>query len=319
MTSRLSPGYHEEGAGDVPQHPNRPDPGWHPTLAGDPGSRVDVNDYIPREYWETLHARDDLSAVGQSGLPAEFNAWLYRNGARNLDRFLARSWPRRPVTVYDVGAGTGYWVEYWSRRGARVDGSDLVELAVRRLSERYPGDFRLLDISMERPAAEYDLVSCMNVLLHVIDDEAFERALEHLAGAVAPGGALLLAEPIASQEWSGTTSRARALDRYVEPLAAAGLRLVAIAGTTVIGANPIERSARLDRLWRLWWSGASRIARRSRVASGLLGRVIYALDPTLLRLGLEPSGKFALFERPLSVPAGSGGRERGDVAHTRLG
>jgi hypothetical protein len=37
----------------------------------------------------------------------------------------------------------------------------------------------------------------MKVLLHVLDDAAFERALSNLAGAVAPGGYLLLAEPIA--------------------------------------------------------------------------------------------------------------------------
>ena len=50
-----------------------------------------MKDYVPKDHWENLHARDDLSAVGQSGLPARFNAWLYRNGARNLDHFLAEN------------------------------------------------------------------------------------------------------------------------------------------------------------------------------------------------------------------------------------
>jgi SAM-dependent methyltransferase len=257
-----------------------------------------VSKYLPEEYWEHLHHRDDLSAVGQSGLPASFNAWLYRNGARNLDRFLAAHLDRHPPTVYDVGSGTGYWVEYWSRRGARVDGSDLVPTAVGRLADRFDGDFTVLDITADGPTGRYELVSCMNVLLHILDDAAFERALAHVAGAVAPGGVLLIAEPIASRGWVGTASRARTLHQYVEPLAEAGLRLLAIAGTTVIGANPIERSARLDPMWRLWWSAASRTARTSRVAGELIGRFIYAVDPALLRLGLWPSGKFAMFERP---------------------
>lgn len=258
-----------------------------------------VNEYVPQEYWETLHSREDLSAVGQSGLPAGFNTWLYKNGARNLDRFLARNLREHPKSVYDVGAGTGYWVEYWLRRGAaRVDGSDLVEAAVRRLSSRFPGDFAVLDISAGSPTAEYELVSCMNVLLHVTDEAAFDQALRHLAGAVAPGGALLLADPVASREWAGTTSRVRAIERYTTNLVAAGLQLRATAGTTVIGADPIERAARLYSLWRLWWSVASGLARRSRVATALVGRFIYAVDPTLLRFGLKPSGKFVLFERP---------------------
>ena len=257
-----------------------------------------VSNYVPQEYWESLHGRDDLSAVGQSGLPARFNAWLYRNGARNLDGFLAKSLTRPPVSVYDVGAGTGYWVAYWLRRGARVAGSDLIEKAVHRLTERFEGDFTVLDISALRPKGQYELVSCMNVLLHITEDVAFDRALSHLAAAVAPGGSLLIADPIAAQEWAGTSSRARSLERYAVPLAAAGLRLRAIAGTTVIGANPIERSARLHPIWRAWWSGASGIARRSPMFSDLLGRLIYAVDPTLLKRGLAPSGKFALFERP---------------------
>lgn len=257
-----------------------------------------MSQYRPQEYWENLHNRDDLSAVGQSGLPARLNAWLYKNGARNLDRFLLINPRRPPTTVYDVGAGTGFWVDYWLGRGARVDGSDLIEAAVHRLSQRFPGNYTVLDITTNRPPAQYDLVSCMNVLLHIIDDAAFERALVHLAAAVAPGGALLLADPIAAHEWAGTTSRARAIERYAAPLAAAGLRLRAMAGTTVIGANPIEQTARLHPLWRAWWGMVSQVARRSRRASGLIGRLIWRVDPLLLGLGLEPSGKFALFERP---------------------
>lgn len=256
-----------------------------------------MKEYVPKDHWENLHARDDLSAVGQSGVPARFNAWLYRNGARNLDRFLAENMLGRPATVYDVGAGTGYWVDYWIRRGAHVDGSDLVETAARRLSDRFEGEFTVLDITAEPPPAQYELVSCMNVLLHIIDDVAFELALHNLARAVAPGGMLLIADPIALRDWAGTSSRARALDRYVRPLAADGLHMRASAGTTVIGANPIERSARLHLLWRLWWSWASFVARRIPVAGDVIGRFIYAVDPALLRLGLEPSGKFALFER----------------------
>jgi len=253
--------------------------------------------YDPESYWSALHSRQDLSAVGQSGLPATFNAWLYRNGARNLERFLAKRLEAEPRSVYDVGAGTGFWVDFWIRRGAQVDGSDLIDSAVRRLAERYPGEFTRLDIAVDRPVRTYDLVSCMNVLLHILEDDRFDAALENLATTVAPGGALLLAEPITTREWIGASSRARRLDRYREPLEAAGLRVVAIGGTTVIGANPIERAALLDPIWRLWWGGASRLARRSTRASNAVGRLIYAVDPSLLGTGLAPSGKFALFRR----------------------
>ena len=52
--------------------------------------------YSPTDYWAELHRRDDLSAVGQSGLPTEINRWLYRILARNLRAFLRRHDLLRP-------------------------------------------------------------------------------------------------------------------------------------------------------------------------------------------------------------------------------
>ena len=43
--------------------------------------------YSATDYWSNLHTRDDLSAVGQSGLPPAINVWLYRILARNLRGF----------------------------------------------------------------------------------------------------------------------------------------------------------------------------------------------------------------------------------------
>ena len=96
--------------------------------------------YTPIDYWARLHERDDLSAVGQSGLPTAMNRWLYRALDRNVAAFLRRHGLSDPFPdrVFDVGAGIGFWVDAWHRRGAiRVDGCDLVPDAVTRLNERF--------------------------------------------------------------------------------------------------------------------------------------------------------------------------------------
>src|SRR5947208_14719259 len=133
--------------------------------------------YTPIEYWSRLHERDDLSAVGQSGLPAALNRWLYRVLERNVRTFLRRHGLMHPFpdSAFDVGAGNGFWVSVWRRCGAtRVDGCDLVPDAVGRLTERFgeSGAFVVADISDpgQLPGGRYPFVSCMNVLLHVTDD-----------------------------------------------------------------------------------------------------------------------------------------------------
>jgi SAM-dependent methyltransferase len=269
--------------------------------------------YDPRDHWSRLHARGDLSAVGQSGLPVDLNAWLYRALERRVRSFVRRGHLLDGVgSAFDIGAGTGYWVRVWHELGIpRVDGCDLVPEAVDRLNEAFAsrGDrFVASDIGAVDPglpAASYGLVSVMNVLLHLTDDDAFRRALANVAGLVAPGGSLLLIEPIlldASYERPPTatqTSRARALAAYRDPLLAAGLELVDLRGAVAMANNPIEAGSRraYDRYLR-WWRWVARRAKTSPASIRWVGPLMLALDRVVLATGAAPSSKIVLFRRP---------------------
>lgn len=269
--------------------------------------------YSPADYWRDLHRRDDLSAVGQSALPAALNAWLYRTLARNVGGAVRRHGLDRPAPrrVFDVGAGTGFWIAWWRARGAAVvDGCDLVPEAVERLNARFGTDrgvVRVADVTDPAGlgAATYDLVSCQNVLLHVTEDAAFVRALANVAALVAPGGTLLLTEPALLDPAYERPydperhSRARPLAAYRGPLEAAGLVLVAVEAATVLGNNPIEAASRdAYRRYARWWAFVARSAKEHPWRIGLLGRAILALDPIAIRRGAAPSSKLLVLRRP---------------------
>ena len=271
--------------------------------------------YDPRDHWSRLHERGDLSSVGQSGLPAELNAWLYRALERRVRWFVNRHGVVDGATsVFDVGVGTGYWVRVWHDLGApRVDGCDLVPEAVDRLNAAFGqlGDrFVASDIGTTDPGlpgGPYDLVSIMNVLLHLTDDAAFERALGNLAGLVAPGGGLILVEPILldpAYERPPTatqTSRARTFAAYRDPLLAAGLELVELRGAVAMANNPIEAGSRAayDRYLR-WWRWVARRAKASPRSVRWIGPLMLGLDRIMLAAGAAPSSKIVLFRRPLA-------------------
>jgi 2-polyprenyl-3-methyl-5-hydroxy-6-metoxy-1,4-benzoquinol methylase len=273
--------------------------------------------YEPGSYWSRLHRRGDLSAVGQSGLPASTNRWLYATLARELGRF-ATIHSLAPTEIFEVGAGTGYWVDWWTKRGARVFGGDLVPEAVDGLRSRYGERFDVLDISLGAPARTAQLVLVMNVLLHVTDDQAFARSLTNVALAVEPGGHLLMVEPIQRSGRyprsypAGASSKARPQQAYLAPLLAAGLELVSLEPATALGADPIEARSRkflsLETLaWRILKSPA-------KVGLGeLAGRLIYFLDPVALRLGAGYASKVLLMRRPLPDSASNGSKSRGAV------
>lgn len=275
--------------------------------------------YSPSDYWRNLHRRGDLSAVGQSALPPGINRWLYAILARNLRAFVRRHGLDRPLpaTVFDVGAGTGYWVRFWHTLGVmRVDGCDLVPEAVERLIAEASASGRadvFVAADVTDPAAlpgdSYPLVSCMNVLLHVTEDAAFERALANVARLVAPGGHLLLVEPIllhAEYERPydpAKHSRARPLARYRDPLAAAGLELVDLRAATVLANNPIEAgSPAAFRRYGRWWGFVSRRTKASPASARWIGPLVSALDRVAMRTGAAPTSKVALFRRPTTMP-----------------
>lgn len=271
--------------------------------------------YTPIDYWARLHERDDLSAVGQSGLPPAINRWLYRALERNVEAFLRRNGLTRPFPdpVFDAGAGIGFWVNAWHRRGAtRVDGCDLVPDAVTRLNERFGsgGAFVVADVSDagQLPDRAYPFVSCMNVLLHVTDDRAFEEALRAIAGLVASRGALLITDPIVGE---GTTlppydperhSRARHLADYRGPLEAAGLEMVALAPATVLANNPIEAgSPAAYRRYVRWWKFVAGRTKRNPASARWIGPLVDVADRLAMRTGAAPSSKLLLLRRPAAL------------------
>jgi SAM-dependent methyltransferase len=276
--------------------------------------------YDPTDHWSRLHARGDLSSVGQSGLPANINTWLYRALERRVRWFVRRHDVLDGATsAFDVGAGTGYWVRVWHDLGVpRVDGCDLVPAAVERLEAEFGarGDrFVASDVGAADPglpARQYGLVSVMNVLLHLTDDAAFERALANIAALVGPGGRLILVEPIlldAGYERPATatqTSRARTLAAYRDPLLAAGLEMVELRGALAMANNPIEAGSRAayNRYLR-WWRWLARRAKASPRSIRWLGPLMVTVDRIALATGAAPSSKIVLFQRPAASVGGS--------------
>jgi SAM-dependent methyltransferase len=261
--------------------------------------------YDPSLYWQDLHRMGGLAAVANPWVPERLNYWFYRNWAARLEDFVER-YALRPTTVFDVGAGTGYWVDWWRAHGARtVSGCDLSPLAAERLTARFGSEFIQLDIADGSIPGTFDLVSVMNVLLHVMDPAGFDRALRTVAAAVKPGGHLLLMEPLLSwpaPAWDrvpdGATSRARRMRDYLDPLTAAGLGVVNIEPATALGSDPIESGRRSYRYWARVWRVNCGISSRVPAMAPLIGRAIYHLDPLCLRLGAAPSEKFLLLRRP---------------------
>ena len=271
--------------------------------------------YEPRTYWEELLAREyNLRGVAYPELPESFNARFYRVSEAAARRALRRAGfvagmpPRR---VLDVGAGTGAWIDFWSRLGVReIVGVDLTETAVARLSAQYPEhSFVRADVSDAALPVDppFDAVSAMSVLLHIPDEGAFEGAVNNLASVLRPGGVVLVMDPIVVHRWWGTpftdasNSRVRSLDEWRRVFDAAELDIVALEPVTWLFANPIDTRHRTTfRLLSAYWRATSRLVSGRERTGTVVSSAAAALDAALVRLGKTgPSTKCLVGRRRL--------------------
>jgi SAM-dependent methyltransferase len=269
--------------------------------------------YHPTAYWEQLLAADfTLSGVSHPYLPASFNRVLYRTMERSLRRALAGATPPRPIDecyVLDVGSGVGFWLEFWLGLGVRrLAGIDLTETSVAALKKRFPEvDLRRLDIGDDDLAGlgPFDVVSVVNVLLHLTDDERFEQAVRNLGAALTPGGLVLVIDPVVVHGWwggplgEGANSKPRSLTDWKSAAAKAGLRVTAVRPVTVLLDGPVDTRSKLSfRALTVYRRALIRVLNRNERIGALLGRAVFAADSLLVKMARTgPSLKCIVLRR----------------------
>ncbi len=193
--------------------------------------------YRPQEYWDrTLSEQFDLRGTGEPGLSLAYNRACYTLRAEVLTAALAAAgFDPRARRVLDVGCGTGFWTAYYRARGAVYTGLDIAPTSVARLAALYPDStFVHLDVSEAPPPARVELVNAFDVLYHVTDETRWEQALRHLAGALEPGGLLLITDVFSDLPALAEHNRMRSLERYLGVLEPLGLTREQLRPTHVL-------------------------------------------------------------------------------------
>jgi 2-polyprenyl-3-methyl-5-hydroxy-6-metoxy-1,4-benzoquinol methylase len=196
----------------------------------------------PTRYWEGRARRfasqgEGLAAVCSFGMPA-----FYNNAIQATQRLALRPWLRavRGGTALDAGCGVGRWARILAARGARVTGVDLSPTMIGQARRRAIVDgvsgncrFRVGDLGTFTMGERFDFVIGVTVLQHILDEAGLQRAVENLAGHLAPHGRMVLLEAAPTRRERRCDSpifKARDAETYVEAFTKAGLRLVQVTG-----------------------------------------------------------------------------------------
>jgi glycosyltransferase involved in cell wall biosynthesis/SAM-dependent methyltransferase len=195
--------------------------------------RSPATTYNAKEYWERRFSeRFSLCAVGHQGFSERYNRYMYKLKKRSLEIALRQYGIRaKGQSVLDIGCGNGFFVDYYARNGSHVTGVDITDKSVKTLSAKFPScvfvraDIGSADIGL---SDTYDIVNAFDVLYHIIDDEAFNRAIANIGIRCKNGGWVLLTDAFDPNKNVGEHVRYRDLKIYAEALDAAGIDIVGL-------------------------------------------------------------------------------------------
>src|ERR1700744_3251599 len=95
--------------------------------------------FDPKKYWnDRLMQHYDLIGVGDISLSLNYNKWSYKVTAFRLKKIFKKYVSRQTGSILDIGSGTGFVIDIWQRFGKKINGIDISEASVKKLTEKYP-------------------------------------------------------------------------------------------------------------------------------------------------------------------------------------
>lgn len=171
------------------------------------------------EFWDRRHqSSGELRSGGDLSFDHATNEIFYalRLG-RLIDIVGDASSVVAPLRVLDAGCGKGFFARAMARFGHQVDGIDTSPHAIDKCrNERVAADaYAVCSLSGWAPPYLYDVVYCIDVLFHIMDDSVWESSVRNLASLVRLGGRIVLVDHTgdADRVW-GDYQKTRAASRY---------------------------------------------------------------------------------------------------------
>lgn len=226
--------------------------------------------------------------AGSVYLGRQFNAWRYRVRRSVFRRLVRRlAFETGTLSVLDVGCGTGFYLQQWQALGvASMAGLDISDWVVTQLARAYPNaTFYRADIGGTNPSLPveaFDVVTALDVLVHLVGDSEYLRALANLHRSLKPGGYLLYSDAFfhGPDKQSGDYWRGRSLASATAAMDASGFDIAFRVPMSVLMAAPTDTRHR--RINELIWDLITGPVRRRDWIGFLFGAVLYPIELLLV-------------------------------------
>lgn len=204
----------------------------------------------PVVFWENRHAAlDPWRSGGDLGLSVEENFEFYAiRFGRLAELIRAHAGAERPLRILDAGCGRGHITDMLRRCGHDVTGLDASATAIAKAREAYGDGFVVGELDSLRPPRLFDVVICLDVLFHILDDAVWRRSVAAFARYASAEALVILTDAFDEQRYNkGDYIVHRSASENDEAMAAAGFARVELVPYR-FGHNPNAIAAYRRRL-----------------------------------------------------------------------
>lgn len=146
-----------------------------------------------KDYWNDRAFNNiyvSLPAVGQSSWGLEINKYFYQEQKDQLEK-LGYDWNDKKIL--DAGCGIGFFSRYFEEPGAKVIGIDFSNNMVNVAKENAPNSNFIVGGLTQLPFDNevFDFIFTSNVLIHIVDDKEWGKALSELKRCLKKNGEII--------------------------------------------------------------------------------------------------------------------------------
>jgi len=150
--------------------------------------------YNPPIFWEEYWS--EIDETRETELSVSLNPELAKIHYERIASVI-HPYVKEGDKVLDVGTGAGFWAVFFERMGCFPLAVDIAASSVMYVREKGI-DAVLCDVADDSsiqallPRGPFSIISAMNVLHHIVDDERFRNAIENCSALIDDGGYLFI-------------------------------------------------------------------------------------------------------------------------------
>ncbi len=262
-----------------------------------------------KDLWEQkIGGKYNLEGVGDNSLGQGFNYWMYQERKsifkKNVKSLKIQLAGRK---VLDIGPGTGFYVKIWKKFGVKdITGLDLTDFSVGYLKSTFPEHrFFQQDIGAELKildGEQFDIISAMDVLFHIVDDTKFLKALKNASELLQDDGYFIFSDNFPAEERRHNVHTIRSNKQMMDFINSAGFRVIKKVPYTIFLNEPLNDNKTNKLVWELICKVLYRYKSKTykNWAGYIIGFILFCIDKVTLKTMAPPSNQLVICQKSKS-------------------